>query len=92
MQVLLFANKLYYSILKMDYLQLKTIDNSSESQAKWIIANGIQSLLDDNLEAIKTCKQREKSYLLGQKEAYQNSLDVMKKYIISTFDLRTLTS
>lgn len=76
----------------MDNIQAKTVDNSSESQVKWIIANGIQSLLDDNLEAIKTCKQREKSYLLAQNEAYQKSLDVIKKYIISTFDLRTLTS
>lgn len=71
----------------MNNIQAKKVNNTIESKAKWIIADDIQSLLDANLEAIKTCNQREKQYLLAQNEAYQKSIDVIVKYIIDRFEL-----
>lgn len=76
----------------MDLNQNKNTDNNIESLSKWIIAKGIQSLLNDNLEALKTCKPREKRYLQAKNEAYQKSLDVIKKYIVDRFDSDFLTS
>lgn len=77
-------------------IQSKNTANGTQSiqdtEAKYIIASGIQKLIADNLKLIKYCNLEEKEYLIAQNIAYQKTLNLIRNYILDKFNIEFMTS